>query len=106
MVTGAGRSAELIGALGLRPHPEGGYFAEVFRSPVKVFPEDGRPARPALTSIYFLLPAGAVSRWGEYTLVACTVGPGFEFQDFVLAGDLPELAARFRGLGGDVAELL
>ena len=28
-----------------------------------VTPDDGRSSRPMLTTIYFLLPAGAVSRW-------------------------------------------
>ena len=27
---------------------------------------------------------------GAYTLVGCTVGPGFEFEDFTLLADLPE----------------
>jgi predicted cupin superfamily sugar epimerase len=159
-----GRAAQLIAALGLAPHPEGGYFAEVHRSAVSVKPNDGRSARPALTSIYFLLPAGAVSRWhrvfsdevwhfyegapldlwtaapdggsaqrcrvgphaegqqavaivpagwwqaarstGEYSLVGCTVGPGFEFQDFTMAADLPEVVAAFRARNGVFAELL
>ena len=134
------RVAELIRTLGLTAHPEGGYYREIWRSDSSVEPADGRGARSALTSIYFLLPEGAVSRWhrvrsdeiwhhyegaplllvlaspdatitvrhrlgpfgpeqtperivpagwwqaarslGEYTLVGCTVGPGFEFADF------------------------
>ena len=31
---------------------------------------------------------------GEFSLVACTVGPGFDFEDFRLAADTPGLAAR------------
>jgi predicted cupin superfamily sugar epimerase len=115
-----------------------------------VQPDDGRGPRAALTVIYFLLPAGALSRWhrvrsdevwqhcegaplellqmppdgwrldrtllgslpahepmhvvpaqwwqaartlGEYTLVSCTVAPGFEFNDFELLADQPTLAA-------------
>jgi predicted cupin superfamily sugar epimerase len=134
------RVAELIRMLGLTAHPEGGYYREIWRSESSVEPADGRGTRSALTSIYFLLPADAVSRWhrvrsdeiwhhyegaplmlvlaspdgvrqvrhrlgplgpdqtperivpagwwqaarslGEYTLVGCTVGPGFEFADF------------------------
>jgi uncharacterized protein len=57
------RAAELVERLRLQPHPEGGFYAEVHRSPVVVQARGGRPARAALTSIYFLLPAGAVSRW-------------------------------------------
>ena len=136
------RAAELIAALDLVPHPEGGYFSEVYRSEALVRPLDDRPERRALTTIYFLLTAGDVSRWhrvasdevwhfyegdplelwsadrgfveaarhwlgpaakdtrpvhvvhagdwqaartsGAYTLVGCTVGPGFDFADFVM----------------------
>jgi len=45
-----GRAEDLIRELGLQPHPEGGHYAEIHRS-------------PAVTSIYFLLAAGEVSRW-------------------------------------------
>ena len=133
------RAAELISELRLEPHPEGGYFREVFRSAHEVKPLDGRPVRSALTTIYFLLLKGQHSRWhrvasdeawhfyegdplvvywvddqnavheellgtapghgrplcivpascwqaakprGDYSLVGCTVGPGFDFQDF------------------------
>lgn len=52
---------ELIAAYGLQPHPEGGYYREVWRSPLElpaevVAKQDGR-ARSAGTSIYFLLGA-------------------------------------------------
>jgi predicted cupin superfamily sugar epimerase len=158
------RATELIAALNLAEHPEGGYYSEVYRSPAIVKPGDARSPRPALTSIYFLLLADAVSRWhrvrsdeiwhfyegapldlwiappegnrpephrlgpfapsqrptlavpagwwqaarttGAYTLVGCTVAPGFEFQDFSLAADEPEVAAHFRSSGGLPAELL
>ncbi|MGE0767156.1 MAG: cupin domain-containing protein [Hyphomicrobiaceae bacterium] len=53
------RSADDIRrSLGLRPHPEGGYYRETFR--------DGRlddAGRAASTAIYFLLEAGQVSGW-------------------------------------------
>jgi uncharacterized protein len=57
------RAAELIATLELRPHPEGGFFREIFRSRAQVEPEDGRGSRAALTTIYFLLAEGSVSRW-------------------------------------------
>ena len=135
------RARELIRELRLAPHPEGGYFNEVFRSSHKVKPLDERSERSALTTIYFLLLKDQHSRWhrvasdeawhfyegdplviywidgqngvheellangsqngrplcvvpagcwqaakprGEYSLVGCTVGPGFDFQDFEL----------------------
>src|SRR5262252_309646 len=148
------RAQTLIATLNLRPHPEGGYFGEVYRSPSLVRPGDGRPDRAALTTIYFLLTANDVSRWhqvgsdevwhfyegaalelftaddgfepierhrigpvddgskpvhvvaagrwqaarstGQYTLVGCTVAPGFEFEDFRLLApeSLAAVAAR------------
>ena len=158
------RATELIAALHLIAHPEGGYYAEVYRSSSLVQPADGRSSRSALTSIYFLLPAGVVSHWhrvrsdevwhfyegaaldlwtatpegngvevrrlgpyghgqrptltvpagcwqaarstGAYTLVGCTVAPGFEFQDFSLAVAEPEIAATLKANGGASAELL
>jgi predicted cupin superfamily sugar epimerase len=51
----------LIDALGLAPHPEGGFYRETFRSPLQLssLPHEG--PRAASTAIYFLLPAGAFS---------------------------------------------
>jgi predicted cupin superfamily sugar epimerase len=51
------RARQLLETLGLEPHPEGGFFRQVHRSPTS----DG--ARPASTAIYFLLAAGQKSRW-------------------------------------------
>jgi predicted cupin superfamily sugar epimerase len=59
---------ELIRKLDLQPHPEGGYFREIFRSADTVQPLDQRSARSALTAIYFLLVKGQHSRWHR---VAC-----------------------------------
>ena len=160
----ADRAADLIDALNLRPHPEGGYFREVYRSAARVQPADGRAGRLALTTIYFLLVAGQVSRWhrvasdevwhyyegdplellvadagfdvvsprrlgpvgngiapvqvvlagewqaarptGRYTLVGCTVGPGFEFEDFQMLDALPDLAAALKRLHPELVALI
>lgn len=51
----------LIIALGLQPHPEGGYYREVFRSGLQVSFKGA--ARSAGTSIYYLLAQGAYSAW-------------------------------------------
>lgn len=59
----AARARELIETLKLQPHPEGGWYGEVFRSASSVTPADGRAPRSALTSIYYLLEAGQHSRW-------------------------------------------
>lgn len=52
----------VIKTLGLQPHPEGGYYREVFRSDVVVRDAVGQP-RSAGTSIYYLLAEGAFSAW-------------------------------------------
>jgi uncharacterized protein len=57
------RAAELIATLRLAPHPEGGYFREVFRATSNVMTTDGRGERSAATTIYFLLAQGSRSRW-------------------------------------------
>jgi uncharacterized protein len=128
---------EIIAALGMKQHPEGGWYVETFRDN----PEGGRGYS---TAIYFLLKAGEISAWhrlrdasevwhfhagaplaltihkeagpvsimrlgsdlaagerpqgvvpanwwqtaqslGDWTLVGCTVAPGFDFKSFELA---------------------
>ncbi|HZF77916.1 MAG TPA: cupin domain-containing protein [Acetobacteraceae bacterium] len=49
--------AAVIAALGLRPHPEGGHYREVWRDA----PADG--GRGAGTAIHFLLAEGEASHW-------------------------------------------
>lgn len=139
-------AAEIVAALGMARHPEGGWYVETFRDP------SGGP-RGHSTAIYFLLERGDVSAWhrvvdavevwhhhagaplalsiceeggtaetmqlgpdilagerpqgavpanwwqtarslGEWTLVGCTVAPGFDFASFELAapGWTPETA--------------
>jgi predicted cupin superfamily sugar epimerase len=53
---------ETVRRFGLLPHPEGGFYRETFRSPLKVHLPDGRQ-RSASTAIYYLLPQGAWSAW-------------------------------------------
>jgi len=154
----------LIRGLALAPHPEGGHYREVFRSPALVSPGDGRSERAALTAIYFLLANGELSRWhrvlsdeiwnfyegdplelwvadasfttitqhrlgpfaagsspleivpagawqaarptGAYSLVGCAVGPGFDFADFTMLRDCPELAAHLRESYPEYLDLL
>lgn len=156
------RAVELLRTLGMRSHPEGGHYAELFRSAQRVEVLDREVQRAAITAIYFLLAAGEFSRWhrvlsdeiwhyhegdaielllfdergfrraglgpvaretrptvivpagtwqsartrGAYTLVACTVGPGFEFADFSLAVDSPEAASRIASAGPDAARFI
>lgn len=136
MTLARSRQHPLIEQLQMEPHPEGGYFRQIFQSSKQVTsPSHGQP-RPAMTHIYFLLLAGQFSRFhrvlhdevwnfyegaplrlyqihqqqlreqrigdaahgyaaivpagnfqaaettGEYTLVGCSVAPGFDFADF------------------------
>jgi uncharacterized protein len=46
----------IIAALGLQPHPEGGWYRETFRAAVA-------GGRSAVTAIHFLLDAGQQSHW-------------------------------------------
>lgn len=56
---------ELIAALDLRPHPEGGFFRETYRAPLTLtqnaLPRAFAGDRAASTAIYFLLTAGSFS---------------------------------------------
>jgi uncharacterized protein len=130
--------AEVVRLLGLKPHPEGGYYRETFRDAST--DADGRAHS---TLIYYLLGVGDVSEWhrvdvaevfhwyagaplvmtlspnghdasahhlgndlkagqrpqlvvpagcwqtatslGAWTLVGCTVAPGFQFEGFEMA---------------------
>ena len=128
---------EIVEALSLAPHPEGGWYRETWRAPA------GPGERAAGTAIYYLLEAHQFSHWhrvdsaeiwlwhlgaplaltlssdghdaetrmlgpelaqgqrpqqvvpagwwqtaaslGRFTLVSCTVAPGFEFSGFEMA---------------------
>lgn len=54
-----------IETLGLRPHPEGGFFRETYRASGEIgrccLPAGTSGARAFSTAIYFLLPGGQVS---------------------------------------------
>jgi uncharacterized protein len=49
--------------LDLRPHPEGGWFRETWRSTVRFRPAGYEDDRSAATAIYFLLCPGEESAW-------------------------------------------
>ncbi|TNE84401.1 MAG: cupin domain-containing protein [Deltaproteobacteria bacterium] len=55
------RWQQLVDTLTLAPHPEGGFYRETFRSPVRL--DTPRGERSASTAIYFLLPPGTFSAW-------------------------------------------
>lgn len=138
----------LIDRFDLIPHPEGGYYREVYRSRQTVSSSVVDADRQALTHIYFLLTKGRISRFhrvrhdeiwnfyegaplrlvtynemtvqeqllgpgstayagivegglfqaaettGDYSLMGCSVAPGFDFADFSFLADVPELVQR------------
>jgi predicted cupin superfamily sugar epimerase len=98
---------QVISALGLTPHPEGGFFRETFRAPAKVAAPFGQVSRAASTAIYFLLRGGDFSAfhsvrsdevWHHYlgaTLELHTIDPagGYERIELgpnLLNGELPQ----------------
>jgi predicted cupin superfamily sugar epimerase len=63
-----------------------------------------RETRPTV-----IVPAGTWQTGrttGAYSLVTCTVGPGFEFADFTLAIDHPEIAAKIANAGPELARFI
>jgi predicted cupin superfamily sugar epimerase len=150
---------ELVRALGLQPHPEGGYYKETYRAQARV--ETPRGSRAAGTAIYYLLPRGEFAAWhqvasdevwhfydgapltlyllndqglesltlgrevrrgeqpqiiipagvlqaavpgGDYTLVGCTVAPGFDFADWEMPSR-DTLLARYPEHAGLLSQL-
>ena len=58
---------DLIVRFNLQPHPEGGHYREMHRSPHRVLSHRHGAARSAYTSIYFLLPPRGFSAWHRIT---------------------------------------
>ena len=66
------------------------------------------PSVPAEVRVQ-VVPAGswvAARLTGEYTLVGCTMGPGFEDRGFALMRDMPDVAADVARLFPEVAALI
>lgn len=57
------RAQTLIETLRLQPHPEGGWYRETFRSTQPVRRAADGALRSGLTTIFFLLAGGELSRW-------------------------------------------
>jgi uncharacterized protein len=55
------KALELIDQLSLLPHPEGGWYREIYRSRERV--QTRRGLRSALTTIHYLLEQQQLSRW-------------------------------------------
>ncbi len=85
---------DVIDALGLAPHPEGGYYRETWRD----VPADGGRGRG--TAIYFLLARGERSHW--HRVDATEIWHWYAGAPLALsiAGDAPLATLR---LGADIA---
>ncbi|AFL83487.1 hypothetical protein Belba_0840 [Belliella baltica DSM 15883] len=57
------RIDELVAQLDLRPHPEGGFYKEIYRSDLEINTDNGE--RSLMTSIYFLLTSENVSKFHQ-----------------------------------------
>jgi predicted cupin superfamily sugar epimerase len=55
------RAQQLIDTFALEPHPEGGWYRQVYRSDERVTRHHDGVERSAITTIYFLLAEGAES---------------------------------------------
>lgn len=84
----------MIAALGLRPHPEGGHYREIWRD---VPPAGGRGAG---TAIYFLLAAGEASHW--HRVDAAEGWHWYAGAALELGMAAPGAAAAWRRLGPDL----
>lgn len=58
-----GKQPETARLLGMRAHPEGGWYKETWRSGKSLRVEEYGGNRPTASAIYFLLSAGEESRW-------------------------------------------
>ncbi|WP_017537280.1 cupin domain-containing protein [Nocardiopsis halophila] len=61
--TGVDRRSPTAEALDLLPHPEGGWYRQTWRAPVRTDPEGYPGPRDAASAIHFLLCPGEESRW-------------------------------------------
>jgi hypothetical protein len=88
---------QIIHALAMRPHPEGGHFVETFRDPRPV----DAAGRGASTAIYFLLQAGEISRW--HTVDAVEIWHHYAGAALQLTVQEPGSPRRTLLLGDDIA---
>ena len=86
---------QIIARLGLKPHPEGGHYAETWRHT----PEGG--GRGAGTAIYYLLRAGERSHW--HRIDATEIWHFHAGDPLVLRLSEDGKAERAVILGGDIA---
>ena len=92
-------------ALGLEPHPEGGWFRQTYKAAeeVTVARGDGPVSRRAATLINFFLPAGEVSRWHVVASTEIWIwqGPGPITLQLGGTGDRPDDRVETFRLGPD-----
>ncbi|RRG07124.1 MAG: cupin domain-containing protein [Lactobacillus sp.] len=93
---------DLVRALDLAPHPEGGWYRRTWQSATVAtgdasaaadLTEDSTSARPLASLIYFLLPAGDASAWHVVDADELWLwhGPGPITLELAGTGDAPDL---------------
>jgi predicted cupin superfamily sugar epimerase len=85
----------VVEALGLRPHPEGGWFAETWRAPA------GGGERGAASAILYLLAAGERSHWHRVDAAEIWQWSGGDALELRIASGDAGPAETIR-LGGDI----
>jgi predicted cupin superfamily sugar epimerase len=86
---------DIIDLLGLRPHPEGGWYAESWRD------DGGDGGRGAGSAIYYLLAAGQRSHW--HRVDATEIWHHYAGAPLVLSVHVADTATRDIVLGDDLA---
>ena len=82
---------EIIESLELTPHPEGGFYREMYRSNQTISADHLEGVRSAYTSIYFLLDQGSFSAWhrvGSDETWLFHAGGEIDFYQFDLDGNI------------------
>jgi predicted cupin superfamily sugar epimerase len=83
----------VIHQFNLEPHPEGGWYREIFRSPHRVKAEDG--PRNAMTVIHYMLAKGMFSAWHRVDAdEAWFFSDGSPIEQFIAAPDFSSCVRR------------
>lgn len=88
-----------VTSLNLIPHPEGGFYREVYRSGLTLpLP---RGTRSVLTAIHFVLPPGVVSRWHRVRADECWVFVDGDPLELATLDDVGRVQVHTLGQGAD-----
>ena len=102
MIASGDRVREIVGRLGVAPHPERGYFVETHRATVAVTAATHQGPRAAATAIYFLVTADAPATY-LHRLLSDEVFHLYEGGPLDILRLHPDGAADVARLGRDLA---